>query len=300
MPTLLALCRAGRSPCLVVSQPSRPQGRRRRVIEPPVVIQAKRQGLSTIQPASVSDPVFVDRLRSLQPTVAIVVAFGQIFKADLLDLPRRGCINLHASLLPRFRGASPVQAAIVAGEAVSGVTTMFMNEGLDTGDILLQKKVEIGVEETAPELSDRLATIGADLVVETLARLESDSLQPKRQDDDEATFAPRLTREDGRVDWSQGAKSIFDHIRGLLPWPGSWSLLCGKPVKILWGLPLAKASREHRSPGTVIGLEQGKLIVSCGEGTSLAIERLQRAGRRAVDAEAFVNGERLEPGERFL
>jgi len=300
VPTLLALCRAGRSPCLVVSQPSRPQGRRRRVIEPPVVKQAKRQGLATIQPASVSDPVFVDRLRDLGPAVAIVVAFGQIFKPNLLDLPRRGCINLHASLLPRFRGASPVQAAIVAGETISGVTTMFMDEGLDTGDILLQTEVEIGAEETAPELGDRLAKIGADLVVETLKRLEANSLRPTPQDDDEATFAPRLTREDGRIVWSQGAKRIFDHIRGLLPWPGSWTLLRGEKVKVIWGSPLAKASRGHWNPGTVVGLEQGKLIVSCGEGTSLAIERLQRAGRRAVDAESFVNGERLEPGESFL
>ncbi|MEJ2084400.1 MAG: methionyl-tRNA formyltransferase [Acidobacteriota bacterium] len=299
VPTLLALCDAGRSPSLVVSQPSRPQGRRRRVIEPPVVVQAKRQGLPTVQPASVTDPAFMDRLRDLEPAVAIVVAFGQIFKADLLGLPRSGCINLHASLLPRFRGASPVQAAIMAGETISGVTTMVMDEGLDTGDILLQKEVEIGSEETAPELGERLATLGADLVVETLNRLEDGAVQPKPQDDDEATFAPRLTRDDGRIVWSREAKRVFDHIRGLLPWPGSWSLLRGEPVKVLWGLPVATASSGHRDPGTVVGLEQGKLIVSCGEGTFLGVERLQRAGRRALDAEAFVNGERLEPGESF-
>ncbi len=238
-------------------------------------------------------------MREIDPSVAVVVAFGQIFKSELLGLPQRGCINFHASLLPRFRGAAPIQAAIVAGESVTGVTTMLMDEGLDTGDILLQRRVDIGARESAPELSERLARIGGGLVVETLEGLEDGSLDPTPQHDEGATFAPRLQRSDGHILWSEESNAIFNRIRGLLPWPGTWSTLRGESVKILWGSPRQASSSVMQPPGTFIDLEDESLIVACGGSTSLAIDRLQRAGRKAVDATAFVNGERLEPGERF-
>lgn len=260
---------------------------------------AREHQLETEQPVSVSASAFLSRMREIGPSAAIVVAFGQIFKSELLGLPQQGCINLHASLLPRFRGAAPIQAAIVAGESVTGVTTMLMDEGLDTGDILLQRRVDIGARESAPGLSERLARIGGELVVETLEGLEHGSLDPTPQHDERATLAPRLQRSDGHILWSEESNAIFNRIRGLLPWPGTWSTLRGESVKILWGSPRQASSSVTQPPGTFIDLEGESLIVACGGGTSLAIDRLQRAGRKAVDATAFVNGERLEPGERF-
>ena len=268
-------------------------------MDPPVIRWAREHQIETEQPVSVSAAAFLARMRKIGPSVAVVVAFGQIFKSGLLSLPQQGCINLHASLLPRYRGAAPIQAAIVAGENVTGVTTMLMDEGLDTGDILLQQRVDIGTQEAAPELSKRLAEIGGGLVVDTLDRLEDGRLGPTPQHDEEATFAPRLQRSDGQILWSDESTSIFNRIRGLLPWPGTWSTLRGESVKILWGSPREAANSVPQAPGTFIGLEDRSLIVACGGSTSLAIHRLQRAGRKAVDATAFVNGERLEPGERF-
>lgn len=289
----------GRGPAVVVSQPSRPRGRRSQVVDPPVIASATREGLDTLQPETVSEAGFLERIRALEPAVAIVVAFGQIFKKDLLALPTKGCINLHASLLPRFRGAAPVQAAIVAGERSTGVTTMLMDEGLDSGDILLQRQVDIGEQETAPDLGRRLSNIGAELVLETLNRIERGDLVAKPQDPSDATYAPRLKREDGRISWKRPAGAIFDQIRGLLPWPGCWSLLRDEPVKILWGRVAERAHLGPREPGTVLGLEDEGLFVACGEATGLFIERLQRPGRQAVEAKAFANGERLAVGERF-
>jgi len=241
----------------------------------------------------------LSRLEALNPDIAIVVAFGQIFGPELLELPRRGCINLHASLLPGFRGAAPIQAAIVAGESVTGVTTMLMDQGLDTGDILLQKQVDIGAIETAAELSSRLAETGGKLVVQTLDLLDVDGLERRPQNDDEATLAPRLDRSDGRIDWTQSSSAIFARVRGFIPWPGTWTDLRGEPTKILWGLPVESSHTVEVAPGTFLGVEDERLVVACGEATVFGVERLQRAGRTVVDAVAFVNGERLEPGERF-
>lgn len=299
LPTLEALCRVGREPIRVVTQPARPVGRGRRLQDPPVAEWARARGLEVVQPERVRDPEFISLLAAVEPAVAIVVAFGQIFPRELLELPTHGCINLHASLLPRYRGAAPVQAAIAGGDTTTGVTTMQMEEGLDTGPILLQAETEIGPQETGGQLSARLSQQGAELVLETLDRLEADGLEPRAQDDDEASLAPRLKKADGKIDWSLPATRIFDRLRAYTPWPGVFSQLRGQPVKILWGEPVPRAADSTGRVGELVGLVEERLVVLCGEGTALAIERLQRPGRNPVTAVELDNSEHIQSGERF-
>ena len=229
-----------------------------------------------------------------------MVAFGQIFPKALLQIPTHGCINLHASLLPSYRGAAPIQAAIVAGEATTGVTTMQMEEGLDSGPILLQEEIAIRSQETAGELSERLAEVGAELMVRTLERIESGDVEPRPQMHSQATKAPRLRKADGELDWQQTAARLVDRIRGVTPWPGAFSRLRDRPLKILWGSVIEnQAVAEGNEPGTYLGLIESRMAVSCGEGTVLGLERVQRPGKKPVEALQFVNGEPIEVGERF-
>lgn len=292
-----ALCAADLRPALVVSQPARPGGRGRKLLEPPVAVWGRHQGLEVSQPADVRDQDFLDRIEILSPWVSVVVAFGQIFPKALLDLPEKGSINLHASLLPRFRGAAPIQAAIMAGEQRTGVTTMLMDEGLDTGPILLQSEAEIGAEETAGELSRRLAQRGAELLVETLDRWRRGEVEPRDQDPERATIAARIRRSDGEIDWNLRAGSIFNRLRGLSPWPGSFTHLKGERVKVLWGRPIDVESAGR--PGTFLGVRHDRMEVVCGEGTVFGVESAQRPGRQPVSAAEFVNGMRLGGGEVF-
>ncbi|MEM9593994.1 MAG: methionyl-tRNA formyltransferase [Acidobacteriota bacterium] len=311
VPTLEALAaREDLRPALVVTQPGRPVGRGRRVRQPPVAVAAEGLGLPVAQPEKASSRVFVDRLRTLWgdedgPDAAVVVAFGQIFRRRLLELPRHGCINLHASLLPRYRGAAPIQAAVAAGDPVTGVTTMRMGRGLDTGPMLLKGELPIGDDETAPELAPRLAELGAGLMVETLRGLEAGTLEAEPQDDARSSYAPRLQRQDGEVDWRLDARRIYDRWRAYTPWPGLMGLLRDEPVKLVEGRPRPAISKsparaaEAPAPGTVLGVRDGALEVSCGGGTIFGVERLQRPGKKALAAPDFANGERLRLGERF-
>jgi methionyl-tRNA formyltransferase len=264
-----------------------------------------------LQPERVRNPDFLGELRRLEPAIAVVVAFGQIFPAELLALPRLGCLNLHASLLPRHRGAAPIQAALAAGDQRTGVTVMQMEQGLDSGPILLQEETPIGPRETAGELAGRLAELGARLMIEALSRLERGELAPHPQDAAQATFAPRLTRDSGRVDWSLPAADLANRLRAYTPWPGLVAELRSAPVKLRRAWPLAPADAPATAaapaapagmppaPGSFIGVSAAGLVVACGGGTMLAIEELQRPDRRAQRAADFVNGERLQIGERF-
>jgi len=309
VPTLAALAAAGRPPVAVVTQPARPAGRGGNVAEPPVARWALAAGIPVLQPERVRAPDFLAALRELAPDAAVVVAFGQIFPPDLLALPPLGSINLHASLLPRHRGAAPIQAAIAAGDRTTGATTMQMEAGLDSGPVLLQEELAIGPRETAGELGARLAELGAGLTVETLERLACGELVPRPQDESLATYAPRLTRASGLADWSLPAPTLFDRLRAYTPCPGMASALRGQPVKILWGEPLAAADlaggagAEGATPGTLLGTVGGagggRLAVACGGGTAFGVERLQRPGRPPLAAADFANGLRLRPGERF-
>ena len=261
---------------------------------------ALQEGLSVVQPRDVRDPAFLARVAALEPAVAVVVAFGQIFPRALLEIPARGCINLHASMLPLFRGAAPIQTAIIAGETSTGVTTMQMEEGLDSGPILLQEAVAIGPRETAGELSERLAEVGAELMVKTLVKLESNDLETRPQTHADATLAPRLRKADGVLDWRQSAPRLFNRIRGVTPWPGASTELRDRPLKILWarvlgGTPFSTGSE----PGTYLGLVEGRMAIRCGDGTALGLERVQRPGKKPLEASQFVNGEPIEVGERF-
>jgi methionyl-tRNA formyltransferase len=297
VPTLDALFAAGLSPALVVTQPARPVGRGRKVVEPPVARRARELDLPVALEASVSSEEFLDRLSKIDPWVGVVVAFGQIFPASLLDLPISGCINLHASLLPKYRGAAPIQAAIAAGDTVTGATTMRMDVGLDTGPILLQSQLDIGGRETAPELAERLASEGAGLVVETLEQLSQGDLVEIEQDRAAATLAPKLNRDDAEIDWRLTAREIYNRWRAYTPWPGLRTRLGGEMVKVRGCRP-DDGIVEDTPPGTII-TAGAELRVACGDGSVVALEALQRPNRSVLDAAAFVNGERLAAGDRF-
>jgi methionyl-tRNA formyltransferase len=297
VPTLARLVETGRRPALVVTQPPRAVGRGRKMSEPPVALWARRHGLAVDQPERVRRAEALARFAALAPELAVVVAFGQIFPPELLALPRLGCVNVHASLLPRWRGAAPIQAAIAAGDCTTGVTTMKMSAGLDTGPVLLREETPIGETETAGELSGRLAVLGADLLLRTIAGLEAGTLAAEPQDESRATYAPRLRRDDGRADWSLPADLLAARWRAFTPWPGLESTLRGEPVKL--AAVTATAARADGEPGALAGLGEEGLRVVCGDSSVAAIGELQRPGRRALAARDFWNGERLRAGEKF-
>jgi methionyl-tRNA formyltransferase len=299
LPTLDALDAAGRRPVLVVSQPARPAGRGGHAQQPPVAAWAEERGVPLEQPESVKEEGFLARLAELKPDVAVVVAFGQIFPPALLALPKRGCINLHASLLPKFRGASPVQAALLAGEKKSGVTTMLMEEGLDTGPILLQEETIIRSYETTERLSARLAALGGETMVATLDQLAAGKLKPRRQRDESASYSPRISKRDGRVNWALSAEELYNRLRAFTPWPGLTMHFRSRPLKLVWGLPMTWEEAPFGGSGTYLGLRQGRLAVLCGGGTIFGVEEVQRAGKKPVRSSDFANGERLRVGERF-
>jgi len=294
LPTLQALVSAGRAPLLVVTQPDRPAGRGQRVQAGAVARWAREQGFEVWQPAKVREPEAIARVAELKPDVAIVAAFGQIFPRALLDLPRHGCINVHASLLPRHRGAAPVQAALLAGDAETGVSIMRMEEGLDTGPVLLQQSTTIFGGETAGELAARLAHLGAALLLAAVAAVEAGRAVASPQPDLGASYAPRLQKDQGRVDWSEPAAAVDRRVRAMSPWPGVTLELAGKPLKLLRGRALGE--RSDAAPGTLIGLADGALRVACGGGSVFGILRAQRPGRRPVAAADLVHGEHLAPG----
>jgi methionyl-tRNA formyltransferase len=299
LPTLDALAEAGRTPALVVSQPPRPSGRGKTVLQPPVAEWAEEHEVPLVQPESVRDPGFLAELKKLAPDVAVVVAFGQIFPPELLELPKRGCINLHASLLPKYRGASPIQGVLFEGEKKTGVTTMQMEEGLDSGPILLQEETAIRTYETADKLSARLAKLGAEVVVETLDQLEKGKLKPRKQRDESASYSPKIAKGDGKVNWALEADEIYNRLRAYTPWPGLAAHFRGRPLKVVWGVPMSWEEAPFGVTGTYLGLRQGRVSVLCGGGTILGLEEVQRPGKTTVRASDFVHGERVRVGERF-
>lgn len=299
VPTLEALVESGRKPVAVVTQPPRPAGRGQEVSDPAVAEAAREHGLDILQPERVRDEELMERIRSLEPDLFVVVAFGQIFPAELLEVPKLGSLNLHASLLPKYRGASPIQSAVAAGEKKTGVTTMLMEEELDAGPILLQEEVEIRRSETAGELSARLAKVGARLMVETLDRLVQGKLKQRKQREESASYASKFSKDDGRMNWALEAEELYNRMRALDPWPGMTANFKGRPVKVLWGVPMSWEKGPSGFTGTYLGLRQGKMAILCGGDTVFGIEELQRPGKKPQRASDFVNGERLRVGERF-
>jgi len=280
----------------VVTQPDRPKGRGRRLIPPAVKEVATAMGYPVLQPSKVKEPWFVEKIIAMDPELFVVVAYGRLLPGSFLSIPHLGAINIHASLLPKYRGPAPIQWAIINGEDETGVTTMWMDEGLDTGDILLSARVPIRPEDTTGSLSRRLAEEGGQLLIETLAMLKSDGLAGKAQDKSRATYAPLLKKEDGRIDWSKDAKFLDAFIRGMNPWPGAFTFLSGKRLKVLKAKALQNPAREK--PGTVLEGFPGDFNVATGRGT-LALHQVQLESAKRLSIKDFLRGFPVSPGTRL-
>jgi len=296
VPAIEHLVAAGHSITGLFAQPDKPAGRGRAVASPATKVAAERLGIPVFQPTKVRTDETRDLLASLAPEAVVVFAYGRILPGSLLAVPARGCINIHTSLLPAYRGAAPIQWAVARGETVTGVTTMLMDEGLDTGPMLLSRSTPIDPDETAVELGARLGEIGADLIVETLDRL--DQIRPTPQDETKATLAPILRRDDGLIDWSLDARAIVDRCRGFQPWPGTWTSLDGARVHV-WRAEAIGSSESPAEPGTIVESRGDRLVIACGNGTRLRALDLQLEGKRRMSARDFVNGSRIAPGARF-
>jgi methionyl-tRNA formyltransferase len=281
----------------VVTQPDRPRGRGQETASSAVKEAALEAGIAVYQPEQIRSDSAVEYFQRVTPDVVVIIAYGQIIPKRLLEIPRLGWINLHGSLLPKYRGAAPIHWAIANGETQTGLTTMQVDAGLDTGPTLLAVETEIGADETAPELSARLADAGAPLVAETLRRLDRGEIAAKAQDAAAATPAPLLTKEDGQVDWQWSAAKVYNRMRGLQPWPGTFTTFRGKSCH-MWGKPAEGGVESGGEPGTIVSRGVDLLVV-CGEGTALRLESLQMEGRKRVTAREFASGARLRPGERF-
>jgi methionyl-tRNA formyltransferase len=289
VPTLERIVETGHEVGAVFTQPDRPKGRGQKEAMPPVKEAALRLGLTVHQPERVRRPEVIEQLRGLSPEAMVVVGYGQIIPQAILDIPPKGIINVHASLLPKYRGAAPIQWAIARGETRTGVTTMKIDAGLDTGDMLLKWETEIGLEETAVELGERLANAGAGLLERTLAGLED--IVPEKQDQTQATYAPILKKEDGRIDWSMSAGEIVNRVRGLLPWPGCYGSLRGQRFHI-WK---AKQAEGLFQAGD-LKVDGKRLFAGC-KGGAIELLEVQLEGKKRMTAAAFLNGFALNGGE---
>jgi len=292
VPTLQALLAAGHEIALVVSQPDRPVGRTQQLTAPPIKQTAIAAGLAVTQPEKIrNNAEFRAQLESIAPDAIVVVAYGRIIPPWMLALPRLGCINLHGSLLPKYRGAAPIQWAVAMGDAVTGNTTMLLGEGLDTGPVLLQQSVEIAPHQTAADLFDVLATMGAPLVVETLAGLDAGTVKPRPQNHEGATYAPILNREDGRMDFDRrSAHELYNRWRGFQPWPGAFTELNGKKL-IVHRMALAEPSQAeaHAAPGQIV-VENRRLFVACAGNSLLELLELQLEGKKRLETAEFLRG----------
>jgi len=289
--TLAGLIAAGLNLVGVYTQPDRPKGRGQKLTPPPVKELAQQHGLPVFQPERLRRPEAVEELQALKPDLIVVVAYGQILPQSVLDIPRHGCINVHASLLPKYRGAAPINKAIVDGETETGITTMLMDAGLDTGAMLVKKSLVIGVNETAGELHDRLAKLGRETMEETLRLLLAGKLQPQVQDEAQTCYAPLMKKEDGQIDWTQPASSIHNQVRGLDPWPGAYTFFGGELLKIAATNVVAGSG----SPGTVLKADAEGVVVACGDG-AVSIGVLQLPGKRRLPANEFLRGQPLPAG----
>jgi methionyl-tRNA formyltransferase len=294
--SLVALTGAGHVVPLVVTQPDRPAGRSREPVPPAVKRAAIALGVPVAQPGKLHDEALYASFASHAPDVLVVVAYGRILRRRLLDLAPQGAVNVHFSLLPRYRGAAPVQWMLARGETVAGVTTMRVNERLDEGDVLLQREVPIEPREHAPALQRRLARVGAELLVETLDALAAGRLVPRPQDPAAASFAPLLTVEDGRADLALPAREIEGRIRGFDPWPGVWVRRSGRRIRLVEGRARAEGGATQ-PPGTVVSLGGEELGLVCGEGSVLLLERVQPEGSRTMSAAEAVRGRQLRAGD---
>ena len=289
VPALTCLYERGHEILCAVSQPDKPQGRHAETVPTPVKKEAERLGIPVLQPVKATDPSFLEKIREMAPDAVVVAAYGKILRKAFLDIPKYGCINIHASLLPKYRGSAPIQQAVINGDEKTGVTIMKLDEGMDTGGILLQKEVTIDPEETGGSLFEKLSLIGGPLCDEALRALENGTLSPKAQDESLATMAPPLTKEMGEMNFEKEAAVLERLVRGLSPWPGTYTAVNGKLLKI------HKVSVCEGSFGEIPGTflpGNSELIVVCGNGTALRITELQMEGKKRMSAEEFLRGQR--------
>ena len=294
VPTLEKIIEAGHEVIGVVTQPDKAKGRGKKVVYSPVKEKALEHNLPVYQPRRAREPEFIEQMQALNPDIMIVVAFGQILPKAILDIPKYGCVNVHASLLPKYRGAAPIQWAVINGDAVSGVTTMQMDVGLDTGDMLLKAEVPLAEDETGGSLFDKLSTLGGELLIETMEKIEAGDIHPEKQDDSQAgEYARTLDKALGNVDFSMSAAAIERLIRGLNPWPSAYTFYNGKTMK-LWKAEVV--SGTDAKPGEIISVDKQSFTVQTGEG-GLRILELQLEGKKRMDAGSFLRGCALNVGE---
>lgn len=279
----------------VVTQPDRPKGRELRLQASPVKELALRSGLRVLQPERARNEQFVEELRQLGPDLIVVAAYGQILPQALLDVPQFGCLNVHTSLLPKYRGAAPIQWALLNDEARTGVTIMKMDAGLDTGDILAQQATPVEPADTSETLHDRLANLGAALLVRTIPEFVAGRIQPQPQPAQEASYAHKIKKEDGRIDWQQSARSIWSRVRALVPWPGAFTFLPGQPQPHMLKIWRAEEAESSGLPGEILRADKEGILVGCGQ-HALRILNLQREGGRRLHAREFLAGHPLTPG----
>ncbi len=301
VPSLERLIADGHDIAAVFTQPDKPAGRGRHLHTPPVKELALERGIAVHQPAKIKSNDEVRAIfEAISPDACVVSAYGKLLPDWLLAIPRLGCINVHASLLPKYRGAAPINWAIANGEHETGVTIMQMDASMDTGPMLAIGAITIGDEETAPELSSRLARAGAELLSGTLPRIALGEVEPAPQDNREATYAPMLKREDGLIDWQMSAREIANRVRAFQPWPGSYTSFRGSKL-IIWRARASSemASHEDVDPGTVLSVEDNAMVLACVGSSAILVEEIQVEGKRRMSAREFVNGARLKPGDRI-
>ena len=296
VPSLEALLRSEDQVVGVVSQPDRPKGRGHQLIAPPVRLVAERAGIPVLQPLKIRTPEFLQALSVWQPDLIAVAAYGRILHTPILRLPPMGCVNVHGSLLPKYRGAAPVQWAVINGETKTGITTMLMDEGMDTGPMLLQEKLEISPDDTAGTLAPRLAELGGQLLVGTIAQLKAGTLMPKKQDDGQATLAPILKKEDGLINWTMNATALANRVRGLSPWPGAYTFFGGERWN-LWKAVSNVGARTDK-PGTIVAVNKQAIVVATGDGL-LDIREIQTANSKRMSVGQFLAGHRVITGEQL-
>jgi methionyl-tRNA formyltransferase len=293
VPSLDLLSQEGYNVALVVTQPDRPKGRGRQLVAPPIKAKALALNLEILQPSTLKSQEFTDQIKSIQPDFFVVIAFGHILSQKILQLPKFGAINIHASLLPKYRGPAPIQWAIINGDSQTGATTMFMDKGMDTGNILLTKKEPILLDDTAATLHDRLANIGADLLIKTLMDYAAHKLKPIPQDHSKATYAPLLKKQDGHIDWQRPAEELEPFIRGVTPWPGAFTFHNETRLKLFKATPISGSVSE--AAGTILKTFPDELRVATGKGILSIVEIQGPSGKRLGVAD-FLRGYRLPPG----
>lgn len=288
VPVLKRLIEEGYEIVGVVTQPDRPKGRKKQLTPPPVKVEAEKHGLTVVQPEKLKRPEDLKTVLALKPDLLVTAAFGQILPRELLDTPKYGCINVHASLLPEYRGGAPIHQALIDGKKETGITIMYMVEKLDAGDILTQAKVDILEEDHVGTLHNKLSVIGAELLAHTIPNLIAGKLIPIKQDEEKVTFAKNINREKEKIDWEKAGEAIYNQIRGLHPWPVAYTLLNNQPLKVWWGEKVAESKQAE--PGTVVAIEQDGFIVSTGDTTHIKITDLQLSGKKRISAGQYLRG----------